>query len=163
MLNFHHAMGKELESLRPDAYVNGMHNKRTIAAILFAASIAGCSTTSAPPALSSKDQTELASLPAGMATVVQSEPVTEQRAFLDLPDSERGAVISQWSNRAQVTNRFTPAERMLISVLSREESDRFFALPASGQEDYLVKVVERNANALRSCMTATHRRLGDAP
>ena len=136
---------------------------RRLAAILFAASIAGCSTTSAPPALSSKDQTELASLPAGMATVVQSEPVTEQRAFLDLPDSERGAVISQWSNRAQVTNRFTPAERMLISVLSREESDRFFALPASGQEDYLVKVVERNANALRSCMTATHRRLGDAP
>ena len=156
-------MGKELESLRPDAYVNGMRNKRTFAAILFAASIAGCSTTSAPPGLSSKDQTELASLPAGMATVVQSEPVTEQRAFLDLPDSERGAVISQWSNREQVTQRFTPAERMLISVLSREESDRFFALPASGQEDYLVKVVERNANALRSCMTATHRRLGDAP
>jgi hypothetical protein len=163
MLNFRHATGKELESLRPDAYVNGMRNKRIFAAILFAASIAGCSTTSAPPALSSKDQTELASLPAGMATVVQSEPVPQQRAFLDLPDSERGAVISQWSNREQVTNRFTPAERMLISVLSREESDRFFALPASGQEDYLVKVVERNANALRSCMTATHRRLGDAP
>jgi len=156
-------MGKELESLHPDAYVNGMRNKRTFAAILFAASIAGCSATSSTPALSSKDQTELASLPPGMATVVQSEPLPEQREFLDLPDSERGAVISQWSNRAQVTQRFTPAERMLISVLSREESDRFFALPASGQEDYLVKVVERNANALRSCMTATHRRLGDAP
>ena len=130
---------------------------------MFAASIAGCSATSSAPALSSKDQTELASLPAGMATVVQSEPIAEQREFLDLPDSERNDVISQWSNRAQVTQRFTPAERMLISVLSREESDRFFALPASGQEDYLVKVVERNANALRSCMTATHRRLGDAP
>jgi len=152
-----------------------MHNKRIIdgvsrigvsrrfAAILFAASIAGCSATSAPPALSSKDQVELAALPTGMATVVQSEPLTEQREFLDLPDAERSAVISQWSNRAQVTNRFTPAERMLISILSREESDRFFALPASGQEDYLVKVVERNANALRTCMTATHRRLGEAP
>jgi hypothetical protein len=141
-----------------------MHNQRIIfVAILFAASIAGCSATNSTPAVSSKDQAELASLPPGMATVVQSEPLTEQRAFLDLPDSERSAVVAQWSNRAQVTNRFTPAERMLISILSREESDRFFALPASGQEDYLVKVVERNATALRSCMTATHRRLGDAP
>jgi hypothetical protein len=155
-------MGKALESLRRDAYVNGMRNKRTFA-ILFAASIAGCSATSSPPALSSKDQTELASLPPGMATVVQSEPLPEQREFLDLPDNDRNAVIAQWSNREQVTQRFTPAERMLISVMSREESDRFFALPASGQEDYLVKVVERNANALRGCMTATHRRLGDAP
>ncbi len=141
-----------------------MHNQRIIfVAILFATTITGCSATSSTPALSSKDQAELASLPAGMATVVQSEPLAEQRAFLDLPDGERSAVIAQWSNRAQVTNRFTPAERMLISILSREESDRFFALPASGQEDYLVKVVARNANALRSCMTATHRRLGDAP
>jgi len=98
-----------------------------------------------------------------MATVVQSESLAQQREFLDLPDSERSAVVAQWSNREQVTQRFTPAERMLISILSREESDRFFALPASGQEDYLVKVVERNANALRTCMTATHRRLGDAP
>jgi hypothetical protein len=98
-----------------------------------------------------------------MATVVQSEPLQEQREFLDLPDAERSAVVAQWSNRAQVTNRFTPAERMLISILSREESDRFFALPSSGQKDYLVKVVERNADALRTCMTATHRRLGEAP
>src|SRR6266853_1300679 len=141
-----------------------MHNQRIIfVAILFATTITGCSATSSTPALSSRDQAELASLPAGMATVVQSEPLAEQRAFFDLPDGERSAVIAQWSNRKQVTNRFTPAERMLISILSREESDRFFALPASGQEDYLVKVVARNANALRSCMTATHRRLGDAP
>ena len=141
-----------------------MHNQRIIfVAILFATTIAGCSATSSKPAASSKDQAELASLPAGMATVVQSEPLAEQREFLDLPDSERIAVIAQWSNREQVTNRFTPAERMLISILSSEETDRFFALPASGQEDYLVKVVARNANALRSCMTATHRRLGDAP
>ena len=140
-----------------------MRNKRTFAVILFVASIGGCSATSAPPALSSKDQAELAALPPGVATVVQSEPLAEQREFLDLPEGERSAVIAQWSNREQVTQRFTPAERMLISILSREESDRFFALPANGQEDYLVKVVERNANALRSCMTATHRRLGDAP
>jgi len=143
-----------------------MHHKRfidSVSRILLVASIAGCSASSSTPALSSKDQAELASLPAGMAIVVQSEPLAEQRAFLDLPDAERSAVIAQWSNRAQVTNRFTPAERMLISILSREESDRFFALPANGQEDYLVKVVERNANALRSCVTATHRRLGDAP
>jgi len=140
-----------------------MRNKRTFAAIMFVASIAGCSATSAPPALSSKDQAELTALPPGMATVVHSESLAEQREFLDLSDSERSAVVAQWSNREQVTQRFTPAERMLISILSREESDRFFALPASGQEDYLVKVVERNANALRTCMTATHRRLGDAP
>jgi hypothetical protein len=141
-----------------------MHNQRiTFVAIMFAASIAGCSATSSTPALSSRDQTELAALPAGMATVVQSESLAEQREFLDLPEAERGAVTAQWSNRAQVANRFTPAERMLISILSREESDRFFALPASGQEDYLVKVVERNATALRTCMTATHRRLGEAP
>jgi hypothetical protein len=130
---------------------------------LFAASLAGCAPNSTTSALSSGDQAKLASLPAGMATVVQSEPASEQREFLDLPDAERGAVVSQWSNRAQVTTRFTPAERMLISILSREESDHFFALPAGEQEGYLVKVVERDASALRSCMTATHRRLGEAP
>lgn len=138
-------------------------SSRFAAAILFAASIAACAPTSATSALSSADQATLASLPPGMATVVQSEPLPEQREFLDLPDPERSAVVSQWSNRVQVTMRFTPAERMLISILSREESDRFFALPAGGQEDYLVKVVERNALALRSCMTETHRRLGEAP
>ncbi len=98
-----------------------------------------------------------------MGTVVQSEPLREQREFLDLPDAERNAVVVQWSNRAEAMLRFTPAERMLISSLSREESDRFFALPAGQQEDYLVKVVERNTRALMTCMTATHRRLGEAP
>ena len=145
-----------------DASRMGVLNRFAVA-ILFTASIAGCAATSATSALSSADEAKLASLPPGMATVVQSEPLREQREFLDLPDAERSAVVSQWSNRAQVTLRFTPAERMLISILSHEEADRFFALPASAQEDYLVKVVERNTLALRTCMTATHRRLGEAP
>ncbi len=170
-----HRFGSEA-GLSPRNPMNCMHKKRITdvaariavasrfaAPILFAASIAGCAATSATSALSSGDQTKLASLPPGMATVVQSEPLREQREFLDLPDAVRGSVVSDWSNRAQVTLRFTKAERMLISILTREESDRFFVLPAGEQEDYLVKVVERDARALRSCMTATHRRLGEAP
>ena len=62
-----------------------MRNKRKFAAILFVVSIAGCSATSVTPAVSSKDQAELTALPPGMATVVQSEPLSEQREFLDLP------------------------------------------------------------------------------
>lgn len=137
-------------------------SSRFAVAILLVGSVGGCAANSATSALSSADQAKMASLPPGMATVVQSESLPEQREFLELPDAERSMVVMQWSNRAQVAQRFTPAERMLISILSREESDRFFALPADEQEDYLVKVVERDARALRSCMTETHRRLGDA-
>ncbi len=118
--------------------------------------IAACSAT-----LNSEQQQTLDSFPPALREVVKAEPPHQQREFLTMPQQQRDAIVSEWENREQAMQRFTPAERMIISGLSQQDADKFFALAPAEQEQFLADTVKRNTEALISCMTMTHRRFGD--
>jgi hypothetical protein len=66
-------------------------------------------------------------------------------------------------DRESASQRFTLTEQAVISGLSQEDSNRFFALPADQQEQFLADTVRGNTEQLIGCMTQSHRHLGDAP
>jgi hypothetical protein len=74
-----------------------------------------------------------------------------------------GEFVSGAAGHEEQSKRFTPAEQAIISGLSREQSDKFFALPADQQETFLADTMRNNTEQLISCMTLSHRHLGDAP
>jgi hypothetical protein len=74
-----------------------------------------------------------------------------------------GEYITGAADHQEAWKRFTLAEQAIISGLSRDESEKFFALPADQQEPFLTDTVRQNTEQLISCMTESHRHLGDAP
>jgi hypothetical protein len=74
-----------------------------------------------------------------------------------------GEFVSGAAGHEEQSKRFTPAEQAIISGLSPEQSEKFFSLPADQQESFLTDTMRNNTEQLISCMTLSHRHLGDAP
>lgn len=74
-----------------------------------------------------------------------------------------GEYISGSADHEAESGHFSAAEQAVISGLSKHEYERFFTLPADQQEAFLTDTVRRNTQDLISCMTESHRHLGDAP
>ena len=118
--------------------------------------------TSACPAVTpTEEQSKIAAvgeIPPGFMTVLQSEPPSEQRKFLDLPKERQQEIIAAWKQRLDLMQTFSPAERVIISSLSTDDSDKFFDLTdRSQQQSFLADRVKTQINDWIACRTETHR------
>jgi len=137
-------------------------------AILASATLLSCSDlpglgapVSAPP--QQQQQPQLDALPPAFREVLGAEPEKDQQAFLARSANEQHAIIEEWERREKMLDRFTSAERTIISTLSQEDTDDFFQIPEDHkdqQEQYLADAETRYLDSLDDCLVNTHRRFG---
>jgi hypothetical protein len=139
--------------------------------LLASSTLPSCATEPAvvAPQASAIRQQQLGPLPPEFREALTQEPEDQQEEFFAQSDNERAAIIAQWQEavqrREQLMDSFTPAERTIISTLSQEDKDAFFALPDDDKnrhERFLAGAETRYLDMLDDCHVRTHRRFGPA-
>jgi hypothetical protein len=135
-------------------------------AILAASTLLSCSSESTGGIPETAQEQQLAAMPSAFRQVLMDEPEEDRQAFFASSAAEQQATIVEWQRREKIMQRFTPAEKTIISTLSQNDTDAFAALPEDNkdqQEQFLADAETRYLDALDDCLVSTHRRFGPAP
>lgn len=138
----------------------------SLASIVAAAtSLSSCASQSiAPVPAAAVGQQQMAALPAGFQQALAQAPEEQQQAFFVKTAEERQAIVDEWQRRESMMDRFSPVEQMIISTLSQDDSDAFFALPddQKKEQEFLARAETGYLDSLDTCLVETHRRFGPA-
>jgi hypothetical protein len=132
-------------------------------ALLASSTLLSCSSETASGIPETSQQQQLAAMPPAFREVLADEPAEDRQAFFESSAADQQAVIAEWERREKMMDRFTPAEKTIISTLSQNDTDAFAALPEGNedsQEQFLADTETRYLNALDDCLVSTHRRFG---
>lgn len=136
-----------------------------IVVLLGLQTLVSCSSQSTAENEKSVRDQQLSALPEGFREVLTNESAPEQAAFFAKSEQERNGIIAEWERRKAMMDQFTDSEKELISILSQDDTEAFFAIAPEKkdqQEQFLADAEKRYDDMLNYCVVASHRRFGAA-
>ena len=127
--------------------------------------LVSCSEQSSPVLQPTPQNQQLNALPENFRAALRNETSEYQLEFFAKPETERNNIIAAWQQRMDLIAPFNRSERVLISILSQDDTESFLAIAADNkdqQEQFLADAEDRYSGMLNYCLVSTHRRFGAA-